>query len=209
MFPQIPCRSQRTVHVDYDSVGPVSSTHPFISSFGFNQMSPPLWERQGSLAFWSSEASSFLGHFSSNASACHIPDPPPAQPPWQPPSLLFSPSPIRQPHQNCKLGYLWGSTSHYEQLIKFHTKTQNTPNTSSWRNPTEQTKDKLSNSTKKDKKQNSHWGSDSWNFLALTYPTNTKLVALRNTLRRCKLKNKSQAQKDSYFTIHCGRTKCF
>lgn len=74
-------------------------------------------------------------------SVCHIPDPPPAQPGSF--RLFCSLSPIRQPHQNCKLGNLWGYTSHYEQLIKFHTKTQKTPNTSSWGNPTEQTKDKL------------------------------------------------------------------
>lgn len=46
----------------------------------------------------------------------------------------------------------------------------------------------MSNSTTKDKKQSRHWGSVSWNFLALTYPTNTKLVVLRNTLWRCKFK---------------------
>lgn len=106
----------------------------------------PLWERQGSLAFWSSEPSSFLGHFPSNAAALFCL--PYSRPTSSPASLaaslsLFSLSPIRQPHQNCKLGNLWGSTSHYEQLIKFHTKTQKTPKTLSWGNPTEQTKDKL------------------------------------------------------------------
>lgn len=120
---------------------PYSSTHPFICSTGFNQTSPVLWERLSCLLVLRSLLllRSFPFQCCCLTSVCHIPDPPPAQPL----SLLFSLSPIRQPHQNCKLGNVWGSTSHYEQLIEFHTKNQKTLNTSPWGNPTEETKDKL------------------------------------------------------------------
>lgn len=52
----------------------------FISSFGFNQMSPPLWERQALLPFGLQKPPplprSFPFQCFSLTSVCHIPDPP-------------------------------------------------------------------------------------------------------------------------------------